>query len=302
MTHRSHSGRYVAAAGTCLLAIVAASAAAAPERAATRAAPTPVKFASSMGRALPTDRGKSEVALTCNGPANTVCRGRVELLPRGAKTKALVGTAPVASRAVVVVAGSKRVVSLPLNARARTAVEDNLLVTTVRLSSSGHRYARAGFIEDADGTKVRPDLRRTHGPPRSGDGVVTQQFNWSWHVNAIFGWTPMPEFRCPGDKKYVETSGNNAVSRNYEVVGKTGHVWFTGDNVSTFDFDTPYTDGGAPDDKHLLGWSSEHNRVWVSGDLHFQLHAVCTSGTSHETAAWLNGHFGGLYLFPWQSK
>jgi hypothetical protein len=281
------------------------------------ARPGRLKLDRQIGTALPTRGGISIVDVDCPGrPDGGACAGTIRLLPRGAKTKALVGPAPIATASVRLPSGATRQIRLKLNARARAAIrgETNSLVTTVELRSAGSVTRRLDVVDDFRPVvgHARPD-NVTSGHFKVGGATADYNtYTWKWDIE-VRHFLELPNWNCPSSTPQMQANGNKAIYWNYNerrdlgfkgnlrAVAKsgTGYSNFTHGNLKqsydgyrTFWYLTGWEKGG---------WTT--NSVWAPvlfEDGHFELTVTCTSATDVlGSTAIIYESDKGYLMFPW---
>ena len=299
----------------CLALVVAGAASAQPGAHAAR--PGKLKLDKQIGNALPTKGGISIVDVDCPGrPDGGVCAGTIRLLPRGAKTKALVGSAPIATASARLPSGTTRQIRMKLNARARAAIrgEENSLVTTVELRSRGTVTRRLEVVVDFKGVRghARPD-RVTRGQFKAGGATVNYQtYTWKWDI-PVRKFLELPDFRCPSYAPQLTTNGNKVIYWNYNERRDLGFQAYmdararSGTGYSNFTQNhLKQSYDGYRTFWYMVGWPSGdwfHNSVWAPlafDDGHFELTVTCTDKTDVLGSTAIIYESDRAYLmFPW---
>jgi hypothetical protein len=292
-------------AGSILVAsaLTLAAAASAGGNGAFQARPG-LKIDAELGGALPTGRGLTEVSVDCpDTHARLPCPGTITLLPRGAKTKALVGSAPIARRSVKVRSGSTKLFKLQLSRKARAALRGgkHWLDVLVEVRSNGKRRTHQAIADDFRPVLGHAEPDNIHTRVRyakDGSALVTSTYSWDWHIK-VRSYLELPNFKCPAWAPNVDSNGRviytgDARGRhtveaghkaNMEARAKQGTGW------SNFtDFWTTYHGGGGTPSGHaywsLQGWKKGGlwtNSVWAPAlfeDGHFSLKVVCQSSSN----------------------
>ena len=276
-----------------------------------------LKLDSQGGSVLPTRGGKSAVDVKCKGRPKARCNGRVQLIPRGSRTRELVGDSAIARTSVKLKRGQARTLQLPLRGRAQDALGDHVLNVTVRLTSKGksHPTKRASSLFAAD-KKVghdRPSRVKTDHPPNGHGGTDTvKTYHWSWDI-PVRKFLVLPDFRCPSEAPNVVTNGTEIQNRKtgdrlglkagLDVQAKTG-TGYGGFNVPHLEFHQGQR-GNYPDYDVMTGWPEggwTYNSIWAPvafEDGHFELTVSCTSSTDRNQIAYKDHPVAQVFLFPW---
>jgi hypothetical protein len=110
-----------------------------------------LKLDTETGGALPTRNGVSLVNVDCYAAKGSRCQGSIRLLPRGAKTRGLVGSAPIASASTTLASPATKTLRLQLSRRASAAISGNSrtwLDVTIEVKSNGKRATHAAVVDD----------------------------------------------------------------------------------------------------------------------------------------------------------
>jgi hypothetical protein len=269
------------------------------------------------GGALPTKDGVSLVNVDCRKrPGPGTCAGTVRILPRGAQTKELVGSAPIASGSARLRAAETKNLRLRLSARARAAIrgKGTVLTVTVEARSNGKRWARPMTLDDfapfRGHTRPTSTRRLLQFTP---DGALTDEetYQWKWDI-PVRHYLILPEFTCPDDHPWIASNGKTIWKWNLSTwwdvglqakldVGGSSNAGYGGFNVPT-----THEEGVATTYHVMTGWPKgawNFNSIWAPvafDDAHFELKATC-SNTPYEIVTGAAYSWAGplAWMFPW---
>jgi hypothetical protein len=281
--------------------------------------PGKLTFAAKIGAALPYHRGIGIVHVVCQGTGKSRCRGSVRLLPRGERTRGLVGAAPLATRAVNLKGHHRAAIRLQLSTRARREAASAVLSVTVEVRSARGRWITRRVALGAARPIVgdpKPDHVQVEHPPQGGGPPATvKTFDWERNIPAHHYYN-LPAFHCPEDAPVLATNGTELNSLGFwdgmqadmtvsadsgvgygaaftiETDFRSTEDWVV-EKVGVFQHEYHF-----PDYRVMTGWpegSWSHNSVWAPllSDGNFHLWVTCTSLTGKRQIAWaLRSHDG----------